>query len=168
MHIDEDDAMTALVCSISGLALVGGMSSGYNGTLSSATELDSHANMPVAGNGTTVIARTGRHATVTPFSEDLPSMEMVEIVDVAMAYDDPVTLITTIFVMRNALYVPSMDYNLVPPFMMREAGLIVDETPKIQMAGDATIENHSIFDPVTNVRIHLKLNGIFSYFMTRP
>jgi hypothetical protein len=29
-------------------------------------------------------------------------MEMVEIVDVAMAYDDLVTLITTIFVMRNA------------------------------------------------------------------
>jgi hypothetical protein len=52
--------------------------------------------------------------------------------------------------------------------MMREAGLIVDETPKIQMAGDATIENHSIFDLVTNVHIHLKLNGIFSYFMTRP
>ena len=58
MHIDEDDAMTALVCSISGLALVGGVSSG-NGTLSSATELNSHANMPVAGNGITVIARTG-------------------------------------------------------------------------------------------------------------
>ncbi len=59
MHIDEDDAMTALVCSISGLALVGGVSLGYNGTLSSVTELDSHANMPVAGNGITVIARTG-------------------------------------------------------------------------------------------------------------
>ncbi len=48
MHIDEDDAMTALVCSILGLALVGGVSLGYkNGTLSSATELDSHANMQV-------------------------------------------------------------------------------------------------------------------------
>jgi len=169
VQIDGDDATTtALVCSLTGLALVGSASSGYNGTHPYATELDSHANMPVAGGGTLVIARTGRHARVTPFSPELPSMDMVEILDVAMAYDDPVTLTTTILVMRNSLYVPTMDHNLIPPFVMREAGLTVDETPKFQLAGDATVDNHMIFDPATGLRIHLKLNGIFSYFPTRP
>ena len=171
MQIDGDDATTtALVCSLTLLQgwCLWGVPSGYNGTHPYATELDSHANMPVAGGGTSVITRTGRHARVTPFSPELPSMDMVEILDVAMAYDDPVTLTTTILVMRNSLYVPTMDHNLIPPFVMREAGLTVDETPKFQLAGDATVDNHMIFDPATGLRIHLKLNGIFSYFPTRP
>ena len=36
----------------------------YNGL--QVTELDSHANVSVAGNGTTVIAKNGHSATVTP------------------------------------------------------------------------------------------------------
>ena len=28
--------------------------------------------------------------------------------------------------MRNALYVPSMPHNLIPPFIMREAGIVVN------------------------------------------
>jgi hypothetical protein len=31
-------------------------------------------------------ATSGRHATVVPFSSDLPMMDMVEIGDVALAY----------------------------------------------------------------------------------
>jgi hypothetical protein len=64
----------------------------WNASHGSLTELDSHANMPVAGCGTTVISSTGCHATVMPFSGTLPSMDKVEIVDVAMAYDDPIKL----------------------------------------------------------------------------
>jgi hypothetical protein len=37
-----------------------------------------------------------------------------------------------ILLIRNALYVPSLDHNLLPPFMMREVGVIVKDTPKIQ------------------------------------
>jgi hypothetical protein len=131
-----------------------------------ATELDSHANMAVAGSDCTVIATSGRHATVTPFSSNLPSMDMVEIGDVAIAYDDPISLQTYLLVMRNALLIPTMDHNLVPPFLLRLAGLQVDETPKHQLALP-TVDNHSIYDSETGMRIHLKLNGIFSYFPTR-
>ena len=140
----------------------------WNASHGSPTELDSHANMPVAGCGTTVISSTGRHATVTPFSGTLPSMDKVEIVDVAMAYDDPITTRTSILVMRNALYIPSMGHNLIPPFIMREASLYVDETPKFQLADRASIDNHCVYDPESGLRIHLQLNGIFSYFSTRP
>jgi hypothetical protein len=51
----------------------------------SATELDSHANMAVAGDDCTVIAKSGHYADVTPFLEDLPVMKMVEIVSAMMA-----------------------------------------------------------------------------------
>ena len=88
-----------------------------------ATKLDSHANMVVAGSDCTVIATSGCHATVTPFSSNLPTMDMVEIGDVAIAYDDPISLQTYLLVMRTALLIPTMDHNLIPPFLIWLAGL---------------------------------------------
>ncbi len=131
------------------------------------TELDSHANMSVAGGGTTVIAKSGHFATVTPFSSDLPFLEKVEIGDAAMCYDDPVSLHTYILVMRNALLIPTMSHNLRPPFLVCEAGLFLDETPKHQ-AVSPTIDNHLIYDSRMGMRIHLQLQGIFSVYPTRP
>ena len=132
----------------------------------SVTELDSHANMAVAGKDCTIIRRSGHYANVTPFSPELPVMESVEIGDVALAYDDPVTLTTYLLVMRNALLIDSMDHNLLPPFLIREASLFLDETPKFQST-NLSRDNHTIYDDETGLRIHLQLNGTFSYFQTR-
>ena len=132
----------------------------------SATELDSHANMSVAGANVSVISKSGLVATVTPFSGELPPLDDVEIGDVAMAYDHPRTGITYILVMRNALLIPTMDHNLIPPFLIREAGLFLDETPKCQLKAPS-VTNHSIIDSDSGMHIHLDLNGIFSYFPTR-
>jgi hypothetical protein len=69
-------------------ATIGGASVGlYKGQ--SVTELDSHANMAVAGRDCTIIAKSGHYATVTPFLSDLPVIERVEIGDVAIAYNNP-------------------------------------------------------------------------------
>ena len=46
---------------------------------------------------------------------------------------------------------------------MREAGLQVDEIPKLHVT-EPTQEHHSVYDSETKLRIHLKLNGVFSYF----
>jgi hypothetical protein len=119
------------------------------------TELDSHANMSVAGSGSTVIARSEHFATVTPFSPDLPVLEKVEIGDAAMCYDDPVSLQTYIWVLMNALLIPTMSPNMLPPFIVCEAGLFLDETPKHQ-AMSPTIDNHSIYDSRMGMRIHLQ------------
>ena len=97
---------------------IGGASIGLYGDLS-VTELDSHANMAVAGKNCTIIANSGQYANVTPFSTDLPVLERVEIGDVAIAYDDPISLVTYLLVMRNALLIPSMSHNLLPPFLIR-------------------------------------------------
>ncbi len=93
-------------------------------------------------------------------------MELVEIGDAAVAYDDPISLQTYLLVMRNVLLSPTMDHNLIPLFLIWAAGLYVNETPKHQ-APVPTIENHVIVDSETGTRIYLSLNGIFSYFPTR-
>jgi hypothetical protein len=131
----------------------------------SRTKLDSHANMPVLGRHSFVISDTGKVADVKAFSPDHKTMR-IKIVDAAVRYDSPYdTNKSYILVIRNALYVPSMDNNLIPPFMRREAGITVKDTPKIQMQ-DPTVEDHSIFFPETEFQIPLSLWGVFSYFPT--
>ncbi len=88
-------------------ARISGTSIGLYGNLS-VTELDSHANMAVAGQNCTIIAKSGQYANVTPFSAELPELERVEIGDVAIAYDNPISLVTYLLVMRNALLIPSI------------------------------------------------------------
>ena len=87
----------------------------------SRTELDSHANMPAVGMNAYVISDTGRVADVNPFTPDYKSM-LIPIVDAVY-----------ILVIRNALHVPSMKNNRLPPFVLREAGIRVKDTPKISV-----------------------------------
>ena len=130
----------------------------------SRTDLDSHANMPVVGSGAYVIAELNKKMEVSPYS---PSYEplMIPLVDAAIKYECPYTGKEYILVIRNALYVPEMDYNLLPPFVLREAGLLVRDTPKIQLT-DPTEEDHAITFPEAGFRIPLSLWGVFSYFPT--
>ena len=131
---------------------------------SSRTELDSHANMPVVGKNAYIISDTGRVADVNPFTPDYDSMR-IPIVDAAVRYECQYTGQMCIIVIRNALHVPSMRNNLIPPFIMREAGIRVNDTPKIQTS-NPTEEDHSIYFPESEFRIPLSLWGMFSYFVT--
>ena len=139
---------------------------GIGDHLTNTTELDSHANMIVLGGFVTIIQPTGQFADVNAFTSDVNSLSRVPIVDAVFAYDCPYTSNTYLIVARNALYVPSMTHNLVPPFIMREAGLQVDERARIH-TDDVTKDSHAIFDPDANVHIPLQLNGTFSYFPSR-
>ena len=128
------------------------------------TELDSHANMPVVGRHAYIISDTGRVAEVNAFTPDYEPMQL-SIVDAAIQYDCPYDRQSYILVIQNALHVPSMKNKLLPPFMMREAGIEVYDTPKIQRT-EPTVQDHSICFPETGFRIPLSLWGIFSYFTT--
>lgn len=92
------------------------------------------------------------------------------ICDLAVAYDhiSDGDSGTFILIFRNALCIPDMDHNLVPPFILREAGHVVNECPKFQCTIPTT-DDHSIIlngdDIVT--RIPLQLNETFPYFHTR-
>jgi hypothetical protein len=59
-----------------------------------------------------------------------------------------------------------MEHNLACPFIMREAGIEVNEKAK-QHCDNPTIEDHTIYDPSSGMRIPLQLDGIFSCFPTR-
>ena len=127
-------------------------------------ELDSHANMPVVGRGAYIIASTGETADVNAYDPQHGTMR-IPVVDAAVQYNCPYTDKPYILVIKNALHVPSMDNHLMPPFIMREAGIIINDIPKMQIL-DPDISDHSIYFKEDNVRIPLSLNGIFSYFST--
>ena len=96
----------------------------------STTELDSHAKMSVVRSQCEIISCTGLHANVAAYSPDLPC-KRIEIVDASIAYDCPYTLETTLIVIQNSLHIPEMNHNLIFPLILREAGLQVDEIPKL-------------------------------------
>jgi hypothetical protein len=130
----------------------------------SRTELDTHANMPVVGHDTLIIADSGSTVEVNPFTPDYPAMK-ARIVDAAVRYDCPFSGIPYLLILRNAIYVPAMVNNLIPPFIMREAGIKVNDVPKIHVE-DPSANDHAIIFSETGFRIPLKLWGVFLYFPT--
>ncbi|MEM7463144.1 MAG: hypothetical protein AAF362_10750 [Pseudomonadota bacterium] len=120
--------------------------------------------MPVVGRHAYILAQVGKSVDVSPFTPQYKPIT-AELVDAALAYECPFTSKTYILVLRNALHVPSMKNNLIPPFMMREAGITVSEVPKIHV-DDPSVNDHAIVFEETGFRIPLQLWGIFSYFPT--
>ena len=47
---------------------------------------------------------------------------------------------------RNALHVPSMDYNLIPPLIMIPEGVIISDAPKIHCESPAVEDHCILFD----------------------
>ena len=131
---------------------------------SSRTELDSHANMPVIGKNAYILSKISETVDVAPFTPDYNPIR-VELVDAALKYDCLYSGKSKILIIRRGLYVPSMSNNLLPPFMLREAGITINEVPKIHVSSP-TEEHHSIMFEETNFQISLPLYGTFSYFPT--
>ena len=129
------------------------------------SELDSHANMAVVGRHGTVIADLEKNCRVNAFGPDCDTLT-IPIKDMATKHVDPHSGEQHILVVRNALHVPAMDNNLIPPFVMREAGLVVKDTPKTHL-DKPTKEDHSTFFPDEKLRTPLKLSGTFSHFPSK-
>ena len=125
------------------------------------TDLDSHANMPVVGRNARILCDTGQTASVSPYNPEYETKE-IPIVDAAIQYNDPISGKPFILVIRNALYVESLEHNLIPPFVMRENGITVNELPKIH-SSDPSSDDHAIIVD-EQLRIPLSLYGTFSYF----
>ena len=127
-------------------------------------KLDSHANMPVVGKHAHIIAETGKKVDVSPFTPDYKPLT-VHLVDATVRYNNPYNGKSYILVLLNALYVLSMHNNLIPPVMLREMGVTVNDVPKIHKE-DPTVDDHAITFVEMEFRISLSLWGIFSYFPT--
>eukprot|EP00957_Ditylum_brightwellii_P168132 12799393-Ditylum_brightwellii.AAC.1 len=79
--------------------------------------------MPVMGRDALVVSATGRVMEINPFTPDYDAMK-IKLVDAALKYDCLHEDKPYILLMRNALHVPSMYHNLIPPFMLREARIM--------------------------------------------
>ena len=134
--------------------------------VTSATELDSHANSQVVGCNAEIIEDTGKVVHVSGFTEKLGKPLTVPVVTAAVIYDCGVTGESHVLIINNALYIKDMVVNLIPPMMMRLAGLIVDECPKF-LANSPSETNHSIYFEEHDLRIPLHLKGTISYIPTR-
>ena len=128
------------------------------------TELHTHANMAVVGKNAYILSDTGTTAEVNSFTLDHAPMT-IKIVDAAVQYDCPYDRTTYILVIRNMLHSESMPNNIIPPFMVRESGIVINGTLKIQV-DYPSVEDHSIDFPEEKFRIPLSLWGLFSYFQT--
>ena len=153
-----------LLVNASTYAMVCGASTTEVGT-HSRTELDSHANMAVVGRYCCILEDTGQKADVNPFTPDYNALEKVPIVHAAVMYECPYSGKEHLLVLRDALYVKSMSNNLIPPFLLREAGVVVNDVPKIHVQ-DPTDKDHALYFPKREVTIPLQLWGVFSYFPT--
>ena len=96
------------------------------------TELDSHANMVVVGKNSVIFDDTSKTCTFNAFSESAGKLHNIPIIDAVIAYDCPYQCKTFLLLMRNALYIPELEINLLPPFIVRESGIQIDKCPKIQ------------------------------------
>lgn len=97
---------------------------------SSKVELDSHADSPVVGNNAHILEYTGKKVSVVGFTNALGKSLLVDVVHAAVVYDCDTTGQSFLIVIHNAIYVKSMDVCLINPFIMRLAGIQVDDCPK--------------------------------------
>ena len=91
----------------------------------------------------------------------------VPVVNAGVAYDCKFIGENYILVISNALHMISMEVTIIPPFMLRLAGLEVNECPKF-LANKPGLEHHSVFFPKDDIRLRFKTEGIISYLPTRP
>ena len=71
-----------------------------------------------------------------------------------------------IIVIRNGLHLKEMKQNLISPFIMRLAGLEVNEQPKF-MTINPTTKYHSVYLKENNIILPLAIKGIVSFLPTR-
>ena len=126
----------------------------------SRTELGTNSNIVVVGRNINLLSHIGALSEASDFSPVHATM-ITEIVDAAVQHESPHTDTKHPLVIRNALRVPSMENNLIAPFVIMESDSIVKDTPKTHV-DDFSVNEYSICFPVEDFRILLLLWGEFS------
>ena len=122
--------------------------------------------MMFIGKQAFIFIHSGQYANVQSFTDEVKGIPKVPIVDAVIAYDWPKYVQTYLLVAINALCVPSMEHNFIPPFILREAELVLNDTPKIH-CNVPSAEDHSLFDKETGLRTPFTLDVTFSVFKSR-
>ena len=83
------------------------------------TEIYSHAKMVVLGAHAFISQSTNCTCNVHPFDPSLGTSSKIPIVDGAVVYKCPYTGDIYILIVKNALHIPHLQNNFIPPFVMR-------------------------------------------------
>ena len=128
------------------------------------SELDSHADMCVAGATWKVKEYTGVVCNVYPYSNSYKPLKQVPVVEAVTAYNHP-TGETFILVLAQALYLgDKQEPSLLCPNQMRSNRIVVDDVPKHLSVNCAL--THSIYILSMDLRIPLEMDGVISYINT--
>ena len=82
-----------------------------------------------------------RTCDIEPFDPSIRKKSKVLIVDAAIIYDCPYTHKSYLLFIKNTLYVSTLTYNLLPPFILREAGITVNNVSKIHVNKPITFDH---------------------------
>ena len=154
-----DERLQAKICTLSKLSSISSKNEG--------THLDSHANMVVCGKYCHILSRSEINATVSVFTDDVGTMQIL-IMDAVIAYNCSDTNKVWLLIVRNVLFVKSMNHNLVPPFIPQEGGTEVNDRPEIHYPKVILSITDNTFGNAKHwLLILFKLLGIFSMFNSR-
>jgi hypothetical protein len=133
-------------------------------------ELDSHADTCSFGPDAYILRDTDQTISVTGFLESLGTVKDVPIVTAVVAYDDPITLQTTLLHFHQSLYFADLPKHLICPAQLRANQIIVNDVPLLHLPyNERTPQAHSIIStpPHPHLHIPLLLHGTTSYFKVR-
>ena len=89
-----------------------------------------------------IITKSGKESIVNAFIDQVGTITVL-IIDTAVAYYCSWSQTTYILIERNILSVPSMDHNIITPFILREAGRTVNCTDMIRF-NEPSFHEHAI------------------------
>ena len=93
-------------------------------------ELDTRADTICAGSNFVCLSTTGLTCNVYGFHQSFHAIPEVPVATVATAWDDPLSGLTYILIVHQALYFgPEMDHSLINPNQIRVAGYSVCDDP---------------------------------------
>jgi hypothetical protein len=111
-----------------------------------------------------VLEYNGQVAKVSGFANNMEALQDILIVKAALAYDDPNTGETFVFIIKQALYFGDhFNHILLNHNQICSYGVTVDAIPKHLSLSSS----HAIIIKEENLTIPLSLNRIISYFNVR-
>ena len=84
----------------------------------------------MVGSNAHILEKTGQTVSVSGFTDALGKSLLVDVVHEAVVYDCDKMGRSVLLLHYNTLYVPSMSVCLFNPFIMRLAGIQVDDGPE--------------------------------------
>jgi len=131
------------------------------------TELDSHADQSTVGAGALIVEHLPKATSVMGWDPTAGSVSGYQIVNAAVAYDDPHDGTTKILRINQAILVPGRQNNLLSTMQVATSRVNVYPTPAYLDPRPHEDSHSIVFETPEHFKIPLTLRGSSSGFPTR-